>query len=111
MILTPQAQCQRLIEALAVDGGRATAMVLPMPDGSVHIEGGMSIKLTLALHIMSSSMAADPDRRRNTKQHAELGIDGAKMLLRMMAEDAKAEAAKAAATAKVLAETKGDDAV
>ncbi len=95
---------------LKVNGGRVTTSLLPMPDGTGHLEPGMSVKLELAARFMAASIACQPDRKVTMSQHVAIGIEGAKALLAAFKADGEAEAAQKANVQKALSETRGDDA-
>lgn len=96
-------------EQFSKHGGRCQTLILSMPDGTPHIESGMSLMVELSSRFMAALANNSIYGRHQPAQLAQMAIENTKALLRAIKEDAEAESVKATATEKVLAETKGSD--
>lgn len=71
---------------LSQNGGRAMTAFLPLPDGTAHLEPGLSIRAYIATHLMGQLMGMPRNERENYDKIARMALDGAKALLRVMKE-------------------------
>lgn len=81
---------------LGRNGGRVATMIIPMPDGTIHLEPGMSQKSEFAARFMAAAIAHGSVQ--DMPQLAVQSVDAAKALLdALQADGEKAAAEKAAA--------------